>query len=187
MSVVTEPPPHVALATRPAGIADVAAIVALVESAYRGDSSRAGWTTEADLIDGRRTDAAMVCSALVAPSQVVLVAGPRQHPLACCSLTYRDGRVWLGLFAVDPGRQGKGIGDRLLSEAERYAAARWGVPELFLTVIAQRPELIAWYERRGFAPTGETEPFPYGDERYGRPRRDDLVLRVMRHVLGERA
>lgn len=184
MSAVAEPVPHSALATRSAGIADVPVIVALVESAYRGASSRAGWTTEADLIDGRRTDAAMVCSALVAHSQVVLLAGPRERPLACCSLTYRDGRVWLGMFAVDPERQGQGIGDRLLSEAERYAASRWDVPEVFLTVIAQRPELIAWYERRGYASTDETEPFPYGDERYGRPRRDDLVLQVMRHLLG---
>lgn len=183
MSTVPEPL-QTRRATRPAGIADVPAIVALVESAYRGESSRAGWTTEADLIDGRRTDPEMICSALVAVAQVVLVVGPRERPLACCSLTYRDGRVWLGMFAVDPGRQGQGIGDRLLSEAERYAASRWGVSEVFLTVIAQRPELIAWYERRGFAPTGETEPFPYGDERYGRPRRADLVLRVMRHLLG---
>lgn len=182
MSAVAEQP-HVAITTRPAGIADVPAIVALVESAYRGESSRAGWTTEADLIDGGRTDAEMVRAALVAVGQVILVVGPRAQPLACCSLTYRDGRVWLGTFAVDPQRQGRGIGDRLLAEAERYAASRWGVSDVFLLVIAQRPELIAWYERRGFAMTGETEPFPYGDERYGLPRRDDLRLNVMRHPL----
>lgn len=183
MSVVTEPPPHVVISPRPAGIGDVPAIVALVESAYRGESSRAGWTTEADLIDGRRTDAEMIRSALVALGQTVLVVGPRERPLACCSLTYRDDRVWLGTFAVDPRRQGQGIGDRLLTEAERYAASRWAVSEVFLLVIAQRPDLIAWYERRGYVATGETEAFPYGDERYGRPRRDDLRLSVMRHPL----
>lgn len=183
MSTVTEPPPNVAFTTRPAGIVDVPAIVALVESAYRGDSSRVGWTTEADLIDGRRTDAEMIRSALVAVGQTILVAGPRDRPVACCALSHRDDRVWLGTFAVDPRRQGEGIGDRLLAEAERYATSRWAVSELFLLVIAQRPELIAWYERRGFTMTGETEPFPYGDERYGRPRRDDLRLSVMRHRL----
>ena len=174
---------------RRASADDADAIVALAHSAYRGDSSRAGWTTEADLLDGGRTDAAMVRELIVAEGSVILViddddaAAEPGTLLACCHLERRPDSAYLGLFAVRPGMQGRGVGTALLTAAEALAQ-EWGVHRLELTVLNHRPELLAWYERLGFAMTGETVPFPYGDERYGVPRRPDLVLQGMAKPLG---
>jgi ribosomal protein S18 acetylase RimI-like enzyme len=169
------------LQVRPATLDDVAAVVALVESAYRGESSRAGWTTEADLLVGQRTDAAAVAEAVSGPDRLVLVAaGPEDGGLVgCCELQVRAGGCYFGMFAVSPGRQGSGLGSSLLAAAERHATDRLGAARMEMTVIGQRPELIAWYERRGYRRTGETRPFPYGDERFGLPRRPDLRFVVL--------
>lgn len=171
------------LHVRDAGPGDVDAVVALVESAYRGDASRAGWTTEADLLDGQRTDRAAV-SATIDGTGVVLLAETDGVFVACCQLEPRPderGRnaCYFGLFAVDPQCQGAGIGDQLLAAAEATARERFGASVMEMTVIAQREALIAWYERRGYARTGETRPFPYGDERFGIPRREDLHFVVL--------
>lgn len=169
---------------RMAGPADVGAVVELVESAYRGEASRAGWTTEADLLDGQRTDAAEVVAAISADySEVLLLEVPGApggpETVGCCHVEMGEpGLAWFGLFAVRPVGQGAGHGSSLLTEAGRVAAA-WGCGELRLLVIRQRLDLIDWYHRRGFRPTGETKPFPYGDERFGRPRRDDLEFAVL--------
>jgi ribosomal protein S18 acetylase RimI-like enzyme len=168
---------------RVAGIADLGSLVRLVESAYRGDASRAGWTTEADLLAGQRTDPDQVRSLLVSPHDVVLVTGDSTELLGCCTVGHHGGRVSFGMFAVHPGTQGSGLGRVLLGEAERYVRLRWAADRLELTVIAQRTELIAWYERRGYTRTGETRPFPYGDERFGRPLRDDLHFVVLEKPL----
>ncbi|MFJ8039362.1 GNAT family N-acetyltransferase [Kitasatospora sp. NPDC096147] len=162
------------LTFRPAGPADVPALVALVESAYRGDSSRAGWTTEADLLEGQRTDVEGVTAVIDAPGSRLLLAERDGELLACCQLEHRGERAYFGMFSVRPGQQGGGVGRRVLAEAERVAGAEWGVRELEMTVIEQRAELIAWYERRGYRRTGEFSPFPYGDERFGVPLRPDL-------------
>jgi len=190
--------------TRPATPDDVDAVVELVESAYRGDTSRAGWTTEADLLDGRRTDAAMVRGLLDDPRSVLLVLeGEDGGLLGCCHLQRpaddatddadaadegaegAGGRdVHFGLFAVRPTQQGHGLGSRLLAAAEEQARA-WGADRLVLTVLNHRPELRAWYARRGFVATGVVHPFPaYADSRFGLPRRDDLVLLEMAKPLG---
>ncbi|GAA1630497.1 GNAT family N-acetyltransferase [Catellatospora bangladeshensis] len=167
------------VAVRAAGPGDVAAVVALVESAYRGDSSRAGWTTEADLLDGQRTDPEAVAAHVAAPGSVILLAERDGELLACCHLERHDGYAYFGMFAVRPDLQGGGLGKAVIAEAERYASAEWGVPQLHMTVITVRAELIAWYERRGYARTGQTSPFPYGDERFGLPRRDDLEFELL--------
>ncbi len=174
------PPPF-----RVAGHGDVDGLVALVESAYRGEASRAGWTTEADLLDGRRTDAEALRHALDRTDGVVLVAEADGAPVACCHLTRHGDGAHVGMVAVRPTRQGGGLGRAVLDEAARQAVGRWGARSLRMTVIRQRTELIAWYRRRGFEPTGETEPFPYGDERFGRPRRDDLEFVVLARPLPE--
>ncbi|MFI2607550.1 GNAT family N-acetyltransferase [Kitasatospora sp. NPDC018619] len=161
-------------AFRPATPADVPALVALVESAYRGESSRAGWTTEADLLGGRRTDREAVTEAVSHPDGLVLLAERDGEPVACCQLEQRGEVAYFGMFSVRPGLQGGGLGRAVLAEAERLAAERWGVRAMEMTVIEQREELIAWYERRGFRRTGGFSPFPYGDERFGIPRRPDL-------------
>lgn len=165
---------------RPATLDDVPAIVALVESAYRGDSGRRGWTTESDLLDGQRTDAAGVAALLDQPDGMVLLAEQGGTLLASCHIERRGDSGYFGMFAVDPAQQGGGLGKGMLAEAERIACASWHCRAMHMTVIVQRAELIAWYERRGYRRTGEYQPFPYGDERFGVPRRDDLRFEVLR-------
>jgi len=168
------------LSYRHAAVTDVAAIVQLVESAYRGEGSRAGWTTEADLLDGQRTDAAAVTEMLDAPQSTVLLAEDGGQLVGCCRLERRPGaEAYFGMFSVQPLQQGEGVGRQLLAEAERIARDDLAATTMIMTVIAQRTELIEWYERRGYRRTGETEPFPYGNERYGVPRRPDLVFAVL--------
>lgn len=154
--------------------ADTDAVVALVQSAYRGDSSRQGWTTEADLLDGQRTDAAEVSSVL----DDLVLAEEDGELLGCCTLVPRDGYAYFGMFAVRPGLQGGGIGSKLLEAAEGLAAEH-GAGHVEMTVISTRTELIDFYLRRGYVDTGESRPFPYGDDRFGRPRRDDLSFTVL--------
>jgi ribosomal protein S18 acetylase RimI-like enzyme len=165
---------------------DVGAIVALVESAYRGEASKAGWTTEADLLDGQRTDAEAVAAIVTSPdSRVLLAASPAAAKiLGCCQLERRAGTTaYFGMFAVRPGLQGAGVGRQLLSEAERQARDDWQARVMEMTVLAQREDLIAWYVRRGYSQSGEKRPFPYGDPRFGEPRRLDLEFVVLSKAL----
>jgi ribosomal protein S18 acetylase RimI-like enzyme len=173
MTVVRE------LRFRAAVAGDVAAIVALVESAYRGDSSRAGWTTEADLLDGQRTDGEDV-SRLIAASGSQIVLMQRDDSLvACAHIERHDHWCYFGMFCVRPSLQGGGVGDAMLRECERIARERWELRQLRMTVIWMREELIDWYRRRGYVTTGERKPFPYGNPRFGLPRRDDLEFIVL--------
>jgi ribosomal protein S18 acetylase RimI-like enzyme len=159
---------------RAAVAADVPAVVALVESAYRGESGLRGWTTETHLLDGQRTDAESVTALLGSDDSLVLLAESNGVLLACCHIARQGGAGYFGMFAVNPELQAVGIGRALLAEAERVAHASWQVPTMRMSVIEQRADLIAWYERRGYHRTGETQPFPYGQPRFGIPRRDDL-------------
>lgn len=168
---------------RAAAAADVPAIVALVESAYRGDVSKQGWTTEADFLDGQRTDPDSVAG-LIARGYSRIVLAERGDALICCCHIERldqDGRAigYFGMFAVDPSLQGGGVGKLVLAEAERVAREEWGCSEMQMTVITIRDSLIAWYERRGYARSGVFKPFPYGDARFGIPRRDDLRFEIL--------
>ena len=165
---------------RMAGVADVDAIVALVESAYRGESGLRGWTTESHLLDGRRTDAADVRALIERPDSHVLLAESDGRLRASCHVERQGDAGYFGMFAVDPGEQGSGLGRQVLAEAERIAREEWRCRGMRMTVIVQREELIAWYGRRGYRRTGEYQPFPYGDERFGIPRRDDLRFEVLR-------
>ena len=163
--------------------ANVDAIVALVESAYRGEGSKRGWTTEADMLDGRRTDAAGVAELIAKPDSLVLLAEIDARMLASAHLEKQAGAAYFGLFSVLPELQGGGVGRALLAEAERIARDVWRCVEMQMTVISIRDELIAWYERRGYRRTGRYKPFPYGDERFGIPRRDDLRFEWLRKSL----
>lgn len=162
------------LSFRDATDADVDDLVELVESAYRGDSSRAGWTTEADLLQGQRTDAEEVREAVESPGGRLLTVERQGRIVACCRLERRGGYAHFGMFAVRPGLQGAGLGRTLLAHAERQAVEAWGAREMRMTVITLREDLIAWYVRRGYRRTGRTSPFPYGEERFGTPLRPDL-------------
>ena len=175
MSSIVEPATTFRLATS----ADVAAIVALVESAYRGDVSRKGWTTEADLLDGQRTDPVGVGELIAKPGSCLLLAERDGALLACANLEKRGEAGYFGMFSVRPELQGAGIGRAVLAEAERVARDDWHCREMHMTVISVRDELIAWYERRGYRRTGIHSPFPYGDERFGIPKRDDLRFELL--------
>ena len=168
---------------RAAGPRDAGAIVALVESAYRGDDSRAGWTTEADLLDGRRTGADDVLASIARPQSQVLLAERDGRLLACAHVAVDEDAGYFGMFSVVPGLQGGGIGKQVLAEAERIARDVYGQRTMRMTVIDVREELIAWYERRGYRRTGIKKPFPYGDERFGIPLRDDLRFEVLEKSL----
>ncbi|GHD32343.1 GNAT family N-acetyltransferase [Streptomyces galbus] len=167
------------LSFRDATEADVDALVALVESAYRGDSSRAGWTTEADILDGQRTDPEGVRDIVTSPDSRLLTVERDGRIVACCQLEHRGEHAYFGMFAVSPALQGAGLGKAVLAEAERRARETWGATEMHMTVISVREDLIAWYERRGYRRTGRTSPFPYGDERFGIPRRADLAFELL--------
>ena len=170
----------------PAVDADLEAVADLVNSAYRGETSRQGWTTEADYLDGQRTDAETLRRALsVEPDAVILTlrddaAGPL---LGTAWLEpARDGAWYLGMLTVRPDLQARQLGRTVLAGAEAAAAAR-GATRIVLTVVHIRDTLIGWYERRGYRLTGEVRPFPYGDESLGIPRRDDLTFVVMDKML----
>ncbi|KAK5994779.1 hypothetical protein PT974_03162 [Cladobotryum mycophilum] len=153
----------ITLSIREATPKDAPAIVALVRSAYRGESSRSGWTTEADLVDDERIDVVGVLKKIDEPLGIILLIQDQSGTLiACCELLRRDDVLgYFGLFAVDPTRQAGGIGRFVLSEAETYAKKVWGLNQLEMTVIWTREELIAWYIRRGYIKLEETRPFPY--------------------------
>jgi ribosomal protein S18 acetylase RimI-like enzyme len=163
---------------RAATQADVDAVVALTQSAYRGDASRAGWTTEADLLDGQRTDAREVAELVANPGVRLLLAEHDGRLLACCVVERLSdehaGDAYFGMFSVRPEAQGNGTGRALLAEGERVARDEWQARTMRMSVIDVRDELIAWYERRGYRRTGEYKPFPYGDPRFGIPKRGDL-------------
>lgn len=184
----TTPEPTGQYVFRTATAADIPALVGLVESAYRGDASRAGWTTEADLLDGQRTDAEGVAAVVHATGSRMIVADAAGDadggPIACCQVENREGHAYFGMFAVRPTLQGGGLGKKLLAEAERFARDEWGAGEMHMTVISAREDLIAWYVRRGYTRTGRTSPFPYGDERFGLPKRDGLEFELLVKKLG---
>jgi predicted N-acetyltransferase YhbS len=170
---------------RPATHADVPALHTLVESAYRGDSARQGWTHEADLLDGQRTDPTSLSEIIDDPDQRILVALDGPDIIGCVQIAGKEnGKSYLGLLSVDPRRQATGLGKQLISAAEHAAATYFGAHLIEMTVIKQRSELIAYYSRRGYSETGEERPFPFGDERFGLPRTSELVFIVLAKSIG---
>jgi GNAT superfamily N-acetyltransferase len=145
----------------PARAADLAAAHALIESGYRGDSARRGWTHEADLLEGHRTNRASLEAILDQTDQVLLLALADGEIVGCVHLTATSATTaYFGMLTVDPRRQAGGLGKRLIAAAEQLAKARFGAATMELCVLSQRAELIAYYERRGYRLTGETRPFP---------------------------
>lgn len=176
------------LSFRRAELDDLPALHALVEIAYRGEASRAGWTTEADLIDGQRTDREELEDLMSSPKKRFLLGflaleGPGDELVASVLVSDEGDAAYIGMFVVRPVLQGRGLGKLVLAEAERIARDELGRNAVRMQVIAQRDELIAWYARRGYTPTGERAPFPYGDTRSGAPKRDDLEFVILRKEL----
>ena len=171
-------------AFRPAAPDDVPALRALIESAYRGDSAKVGWTHEADLLGGQRTDEAELRDILADASRIILLAEIDGALTGCVQVADQGrGLAYLGLLTVDPARQAGGLGRLLIEAAEAEAAARFAATRMEMTVIRQRAELIAWYERRGYRLTGETRPFPLDDPPFGLPRTRDLAFVVLEKTL----
>ncbi|RYY47573.1 MAG: GNAT family N-acetyltransferase [Sphingomonadales bacterium] len=134
----------------------------MIERAYRGEAARAGWTHEADLIaEGTRTDKETLRGIIEDSDQRLLIAERDGDAVGCVQLSDRGkGLAYLGLLAVDPTLQAGGIGKRLLDAAERVARDVFDARRIEMTVIDKREELIAWYRRRGYLPSGETRDFP---------------------------
>ena len=160
---------------RTANETDVEAVLALVQSAYRGEPSRAGWTTEADLLDGPRIDADELRSLL----PHLIVAEQADEVVGCCQLRDEDGHAHFGLFAVRPSMQGAGVGSLLLAEAERRASAL-GFSHIEMNVLTARPDVIAFYERRGYEDTGDRLPLEHAAAIL---LRGELELMVLRKTL----
>jgi GNAT superfamily N-acetyltransferase len=163
--------------------ADIPALVELIESAYRGDRSRAGWTTEANLIGGQRIDAAMLAAMLATPGQALLVFERDCAMLACANIENRNTYGYIGLVSVQPQQQAQGLGRHVLAMSEAYCRDTWQLLRVRMTVIPLRTELMAWYGRRGYTDTGETAAFPYGEPQFGVPVRDDLYFAVLEKQL----
>lgn len=171
------------LAFRFATLADIPAAHALIESGYRGDSARVGWTHEADFLDGQRTDHEALAEIINDPKQTLILAEDDGALIGCVVVADKgvqdDARVgYFGMLTVKPTLQAGGLGRRLIEVAEQHAR-EFGAGVMEMTVVTRRLELIAWYERRGFFDTGRREPFPLDDPRFGLPRTRELEFMVM--------
>ncbi len=154
-----------------AAFSDLPDLTALINSAYRGDSSRKGWTTEADLLGGIRTSEDSLAETLAKPDATILLHRDEATNalIGCVYLEKKEDLMYLGMLTVSPEIQARGLGKKMMQQAEEYARSL-GCRTVEMTVISQRAELIAWYERRGYALTGETRPFPMDDPRFGLPK-----------------
>ncbi len=155
-------------------------LVELVNFAYRGEGAKQGWTTEAHLLDGQRTDRGAMQEILKEPGSkiFVVVDSSNNSLLGCVNLRWQVSRCYLGMLTVDPRKQGHGVGGQLLQFSEGQAKA-WGCKVMYMNVISVREELIAWYERQGYRRTNETKPFPYGNPRFGLPKMPGLEFFVL--------
>ena len=167
---------------RRAVIRDAAEIADLVNNCYRGDSSRAGWTTEADLLDGTRTNAAEIQTFIEQPDRVILICIDGTGIVGSVNVERHGSSSYLGMLVVKPALQGTGLGRRIIQAAEDYARDEWQSKKMTMTVITRRSELIAYYERRGYRRTGELNPFK-SDDVHGIPRVDGIELEVLEKVL----
>jgi ribosomal protein S18 acetylase RimI-like enzyme len=148
----------------PADHSDICVLVRLINSAYRGEGSKKGWTTEADLLDGTRTDQINISDLMNDANSVFLkYLNEESAIIGSVYLQKQNSKLYLGMLSVSPDQQAAGIGKRLLAAADDYAIKN-NCAGVFMTVISVRHELIAWYERHGYKKTGETKPFPFGEK-----------------------
>ena len=174
------------LTYRPALMAEVEHIVALVNSAYRGESSRAGWTTEADLLGGQRTDADEVRS-LIAPKNsivdsIMLLCFNDEELIGTVHLQHAHHAAQMGMLVIKPGLQAQGLGKKLMQAAEATASKKWDVDKMLMYVITVRQELVAFYERRGYHRTGKIKEFPQ-DVRFEIQKVSGLEMELLEKTL----
>ncbi len=162
---------------RAAAPEDASAVSDFVNSAYRGEGSKRGWTTEAHYLDGQRMDPAWLREIMARPDTRVELAFEPKGALAGCFELKRekDGSCFVSMLTVDPARQAGGLGKQLLARAETLAR-EWGCGRMRMRVLHVRGELIAYYERRGYRRTGGAEPFPDDHRKYGLPKVAGLSL-----------
>jgi ribosomal protein S18 acetylase RimI-like enzyme len=169
-------------------VADLAEVADLVNAAYRGEGGQAGWTSEIGMVDGPRTTAAALEMDLSSSEGVsILALRDAKELLACVRLERTSGIggepiCWIGMLAVRPGAQDRGLGRTMLRHAEAEGISM-GTQVARMTVVSVRASLIAWYERQGYCRTGATERFPYEDARFGAPLRSDLEFVVLEKTL----
>jgi ribosomal protein S18 acetylase RimI-like enzyme len=170
------------LSFRPAQLADIPAIVELVNSAYRGETGKQGWTTEADLLDGQRTDEEEITRLLQAEDSMILLCLLDGEILASVHLERHDEGAYLGMLSVNPIWQSLGLGKRLMAETEDIASQQWAAEKMLMQVITLRHDIIAFYERYGYVKTGRTLPFPTS-EKYGIQKVPGLLLEYLEKPL----
>lgn len=168
---------------RIAELTDVDAINALVNSAYRGEFSKKGWTTEAELLDGQRIDINILSEIISSKDNLILLCLQNNELIGTVMLHRKSECAYLGMLTVRSDLQALGIGKKILNAAENFILTEWNLTRVEMTVIQQRVELIDWYKRRGYIPTGETRPFPYNDQRFGKPKVQDLGFIVLEKTI----
>ncbi len=160
---------------RRATVEDISKIVTLVESVYRGESATAGWTSESDILDGQRTDRAMIAEMLNETDSYIFVVDQDEHSLSASVHLKKENQFgYIGMVSVSTKVQNQGLGKKLLWFCEDQIK-QWGLQKAKITVIHTRLELIAWYERFGFVRNGVSHPFPE-DPRFGKPKVQGLTL-----------
>jgi ribosomal protein S18 acetylase RimI-like enzyme len=142
-----------------ATIDDVSPLNELINSAYRGEFSKKGWTTEADLLEGKRTTEDELIAIIQDPINTILKYEENDQIIGCVLLKKKENELYLGMLTVSPELQNSGVGKKLMQEAEVFAAD-YGLSKIVMTVITVRTELISWYKRKGYVDTGAREPFP---------------------------
>ena len=149
------------LCLRRATLADLPALHALIQRSYRGETARGGWSHEADLVQGERISHQDLAALIDSAQDRFLVAENAGTLIGCVHICAKTATTsYFGLLTVDPGRQAAGLGKRLIGAAEATARQDFGATEMELTVLSTRAELIAYYQRRGYHPTGACRPFP---------------------------
>ena len=187
-----------ALFLRQAKSDDVDALKQLLDRCYRQDE---GWTNEADLVGGIRITDSELTSVIADPKHYVFLypqteTGNREGQetgelLGCIAVDMQENtdksRAYIGMFAVHPELQGHGVGHEILQAAETFATRHLQSRDqpscLTMSILSHRPELLAYYERRGYKLTGVTMPFPE-DGNNGEPKRQDLQLLELEKTVG---
>jgi N-acetylglutamate synthase-like GNAT family acetyltransferase len=163
---------------RSAEIHDAESITRLVNSVYRGENSKKGWTTEADLLEGIRITTEKIEEIINSPDDVIIVAELNNEMPGCVNLTKMKNQCMLGMLSVDVNLQNSGIGRKIIEYSEDFAKNTWGCNEMVMKVIGVRKELIEYYQRRGYKISGKKEPFTL-NHHFGKPQRNDLYFIYM--------
>jgi ribosomal protein S18 acetylase RimI-like enzyme len=166
---------------RKAQLGDASAIAALVNGAYRGEYAKQGWTTEADIIDGTRTDSKILEQALRNTNTTILLYEEAQRILGCVELITEPPILNLQMLTVDPATQGQGVGKVLMRAGEEFGR-QMNCITVNMSVVSVRTELIDWYKRCGYIETGKRKPFAFDDPRFGKPKQS-LEFVVMEKAL----